>query len=146
MTEHLLVKIDKPCPITKFISLLIVALVLVLPAINTSHWPCFHCRAKGGHASACQGQSHFLSLPGLDRALLVLPLGQRPGSSPKENLGQKRPTGARGVFMNNGGVTQRLESVSAADYIIKLTAITPALKTFFLYFELKTIVQTVASV
>ncbi len=72
-----------------------------------------------------------LSLPGLDRASSVLPRGQRPGFfGMTKTLGQCTPTGARGVVMNKGGVSPRLESVSAADHFIKLAAITPALKTF----------------
>ncbi len=73
-----------------------------------------------------------LSPPGLDCASSVLPRGQRPGFfGPTNTLGQSGPTGATGVVMNKGGVSPRLESVSAADDFIKLTAITPTLKTFW---------------
>ncbi len=72
-----------------------------------------------------------LSLPGLDHASSVLPQGQRPGFFvPMKTLGQSGPAGARGVVINKGGDSPRLESVSAADHFIKLAAITPALKTF----------------
>ncbi len=64
-----------------------------------------------------------LSLLGLDRVSSVLPRGQRPGFfGPMKTLSQG--FGARGVVMNKGGVSPRLESVSAADHFIKLTAIT----------------------
>ena len=72
-----------------------------------------------------------LSLLGLDRASSGLPRGQRPGFfGPTKTLGQSGPAGARGVVMNKGGVSPRLESIRAADHFIKLTAITPALNTF----------------
>ncbi len=47
-----------------------------------------------------------------------------------KTLGQSRPTGARGVVMNKSKVSTCLESVSTMDYFIKLTAITPTLKSF----------------
>ena len=71
-----------------------------------------------------------LSLPGLDRASSGLPRGQRPGFfGPMKTLGQSGPAGARGVVMNKGGVSSRLESVSAVHFR-KITAITSTLKTF----------------
>ncbi len=94
-----------------------------------------------GQKRACQcmpGPVAFpLSLPGLDRASSVLPQGQRPGflARRKKTLGQSRPAGARGVVMNKGRVSPRLESVSAADHFIKLTAITTVLKTFKIFFN-----------
>ncbi len=80
-----------------------------------------------GQKRACQcvpGPVAFpLSLPGLDRASSVLPWGQRSGFfGPMKTLGQSGPTGARGVVMNKGRVSPRLESISAAHYFIKLAA------------------------
>ncbi len=53
----------------------------------------------------------------------VLPQGQRPGFfGPTKTLNQSGPTGARGLDMNKGGVSPRLESISAADHFIRLPA------------------------
>lgn len=59
---------------------------------------------------------------------------------PAETLGQNKPARAWRVAMNKGG-----QSDSTTDYFIKLTAITPELKTLK-YFELKTTFQTVQRV
>ncbi len=72
------------------------------------------CVSTAGPKAAVPGPVTFpLSLPGLDRAC-SWPMACF--FFPNENLG---PTGARGVVLNKGGVSPRLERISTADHFIK---------------------------